>query len=823
MATNKVSSAAKYDESDIDVLDFPEAIREKASYYIGSVDGMGVFTIVREALDNGVDEALAGRNTFTHLHISKTAKGENEYWILDKGAGIPVKPKLFKGDRIPAIELVLTKLHSSGKFTNSAYATSRGVHGLGVKTLNALSTHFEVWTHREDQWYHLGFQRGIKTADLKKCKSPLNPLTKKPLSEGTLIRAVPDPKIFKKTQSLSKEAVVTWANVSAFFTPKFKVLISDDKGNQKEIYHPNGPKDYVTKRLAKHDAAASPLSPAVFSYTNPMVDCVCQFTDFDGVDFAGFTNGLFNTDGGTHVSSFFQALKNSLNAQSAKKIALTVAEIQDGVIGLVNFKANGPQFTSQTKDKLSDERAGAQLQEDLTKEFETFFKGNKALATKIIDRSLQFRSLREKFLNDKKALGLIKKTKGKGFPQKAKLCPKAKPEDRELFICEGDSAMGSVAGARDPDYQEALPLKGRPQNALRVTASKLFGIDDKKKRSNSYENMAVNILTMIGFDPNSKDPYNNLRVGKVIALSDPDPDGPFHKDTELEVYADSKWQSVSVVDLAGKNWANKEYKVVAWNGKSYSLTEAYDCRVTEHSDQEVAIAFSDGYKVRVSPSHNFPVYTNKRDVRSETLLSNGMQMVPASKLKTGDRIMATPEGLSIGELFEPNVPMSFRSIVKIKQRTLDEAQPWYCLTVPGYHNFRLPSGIFSKNCHINSLILTLLFKFLPGLFDRGMVYAMDLPEFYHLSRDGKTLIGGSTTEDVGQKMKDAGLPAGGSIKHIKGLAEVDSSILNRLAFDPPTRLLRQILPTKAANGETEFLRLMSKDTDSRRELLGITE
>lgn len=148
MATK--AKKAVYDEDSIQVLGFPDAVRKKTSFYIGPTDASGVWTIVREAADNAVDEALAERNNFVHIHFDKTPKGIPQYWVRDNGAGIPVRPKKFDDVTVPAIEAILTRMHSSGKFDDKAYSVARGTHGLGLKATNALSVEFEVFTCRED-------------------------------------------------------------------------------------------------------------------------------------------------------------------------------------------------------------------------------------------------------------------------------------------------------------------------------------------------------------------------------------------------------------------------------------------------------------------------------------------------------------------------------------------------------------------------------------------------------------------------------------------------------------------------------------------------
>lgn len=470
MATSKPTVAATYDESNIKILGFPEAVRKKATYYIGPVDGTGVWTIVREPADNTVDEALAGRNNFCHIHIDADEHNRPQFWIRDNGAGIPVKNvALEDGSKMPAIQAILTKLHSSGKFDDKAYAVARGTHGLGMKATNALSLEMEVWTCRDGAWYSMQFSRGILQRALKKCAAPVSPLTQKPLTKGTLIRTIPDSKIFSSLK-FPLSLMVEWARISAYFTPSFKVLLSSASGSRKEIYYPEGPKAYTKERVAH--LKCTPLSPDVFLCQNALIDCVAQFTDFDGIDFAAFTNGLRNVEGGVHTNAFFQSLAKAIEPFKRPRQEFTIQELKEGVVGIINAKLSAPQFDSQTKEKLVDARAGKPVFDTLVVELTKFFKGNRSLADKICTRCDELRGLKNKFKASKDVLKELRKVTSMGFPENSSTSPKAKPEERELFLVEGDSAGGCFVGST-----ELLLANGNSISYLQLVEDFKKGID----------------------------------------------------------------------------------------------------------------------------------------------------------------------------------------------------------------------------------------------------------------------------------------------------------------------------------------------------------
>jgi DNA gyrase subunit B len=805
MATTK-KTAVTYDEDSIEVLDFPDAVRKKTSFYIGPTDESGVWTIVREAADNAVDEALAERNNFVHIHFGKTDKGLPEYWVRDNGAGIPVKPKKFKDVTLPTIEAILTRLHSSGKFHDKAYSIARGSHGLGLKATNALSTEFEVFTFRDGSWYSLQYSKGIKTRDLKKCRPPVSPASGKPIASGTVIRVVPDKSIFSSL-NFSPALAIEWAQVSAYFTPKFKVLLTSHKGSKKEIYYPEGPKAFTKDRVEK--LKCTPLSPDVFVYSSALCDCVAQFTDYDGTELKAFTNGLHNAEGGVHYNAFFAALKKAIDPHIKVRQEFTINELKEGVVGLINAKLSAPNFDSQTKEKLVDDRADKPLHAMLVTELTKFFASNKALAHKICARCFELKNLKNKFVASKNVLKEIRRVTSLGFPSKATTSPHAKPDQRELFLVEGDSAGGIARQARDGSYQEILPLRGKILNALKHTDERVLLSEE-----------VLNILAMIGFDPKASNPYDKLRVGKIICLSDPDPDGPLHGDTPLnvatfendDVKGEPIWHRVTMAELATQEWLNRKYYVNAYNGKTFVLAQAHSSRVTEYGSKQITLGFENGKKIICSPSHQFALASQRYDQRVVGQLANGMQMIRADRLKTGDRLCQPLE------MKGPNASNSKMTVLGITRCKVSQCDPtpWYCLTVPTYHNFVLECGVVSKNCHINSLILTLLFKYLPDLFKRGIVYAAQTPEFYSVA--GGRLFGGSSPSDVEAQLARAKVK--GTARHIKGYGEIDPDILRVLAFEPSTRRVVKITSLEKSRNQ-EFIDIMGEGSAGRRILLGI--
>lgn len=514
-----------YDSSSIKNLQFPESVRTKPGMYIGPTDSSGVLTITRELLDNSVDEALEGRCSVCGVHLMEGG----EIWAYDDGSGIPsgttevTNPADHKVTKVPTLRAVYGVLHTSGKFNDAAYQASRGTHGVGAKSTNALSTEFEVWTLNKGKWWHILFHKGKVKTDVEVVKAPpKNPATGKLPVKGTIVRFIPDKSIFSSTR-MPRLELFEWAKLSAYLTPGLTVRLSyTAKGEvkRKSFNFPDGVSQYLTDRLdqlSKEAEFGVLEGPAFVASPNALYDCAIRFTSYDGFGMLAYTNGLVNADGGNHMTSMLNALKEALQPYVGKKQEFTLHELKDGLVGLINAKLSSPKFSSQTKDKLVDERALAPVKEALLKEFQAFFSKNKKLAVAIVERAVKLRQLKSKFVASKQLLTKLRKISAKGLPAKGATAPKCKPEDRETYLLEGDSAAGGMRFARFESFQEFLPLKGKPKNVMRGQVSK----QDKSLESEEI----LNIFAMIGFDPKQEDPYAKLRTGKIIIMADGDPDG----------------------------------------------------------------------------------------------------------------------------------------------------------------------------------------------------------------------------------------------------------------------------------------------------------
>lgn len=528
--TEKPKKNLKYSEDEISGFTRDlEKIQAKPTLYIGPTDDAGVFTLLRECVDNAVDEARAGRNDTVRVFIEGP---QGPFWILDNGVGIPVG--IHKKMKISTLTHVLTNLQSSGKMqAGVAYKSAVGTHGVGIKATNALSKEFEVWTHRADAggWHYTRFEKGHEKVAVKKCKPSEAPdfaNVKLKVSKGTLIKFSPDPKFFGKSK-ISLPDVVRWARMTSYMNPGLNIILHAG-GKSKEWKSKDGIKDYLNDRVEK--LGATLFSKKTIFHNSSTLEMILAFSDVEGSQVEFFTNTVRNVEEGVHAEDVYRALFDSLKpylkvkeAKKSKakkpkkksagpKYPFTPSDLRDGLLGLVNYKIDAPQFDSQTKEKLVDGRVKGVCYAEALDVFAAFWKENAKLAKDLIQRATSLREKTSDFLKDKKLLKNVGAAKKAVISKLAPVLGKVPAEQRELFIVEGDSAGGGCKRARDKSFQAVYPMKGKPLNVM----------DAKQDKINNNAEV-TGLLAAIGADEKGKGGVPSLLYGKIIIMADPDVDG----------------------------------------------------------------------------------------------------------------------------------------------------------------------------------------------------------------------------------------------------------------------------------------------------------
>jgi len=513
----------QYDASKLGKLEGLEAVRKKPGMYIGGTDERALHHCISEVLDNSIDEHLAGHGK--KIEVSVHVDGSIS--IRDEGRGIPVD--IHPQYKIPGVEMVLTTLHSGGKYGQGGYIFSGGTHGVGAKCVNAVSEWFEVEVSRDGKVYHMEFERGktVKKLDV----------IGKSKSTGTLITFKPDPEIFKETIEFKKELIVGRLRELAFLNPGLEIAFIDERTENTEperYFYKDGIEEFV-KQLGKNKQLVHPKpvrisrvkEGAVMVEEKPRpvkVDIVLQYNDSYTDQILCFTNTINNPDGGSHLAGFRSALTRAINQHAKsnnllkdKDPAISGDDVREGIVAVISLLHPDPKFESQTKVKLLSPEVEGIVSSATYESLMSFFDGNPGTAKKIIEKSLNAARAREAA---RKAREAVRKTAltGGGLPGKLADCSSRNPEDSELFIVEGDSAGGSAKQGRNRQNQAILPIRGK---LINVEKARL----DKVLQNNEIRTMITAVGTGIGDGGEGAFNLERLRYHKIIIMTDADVDG----------------------------------------------------------------------------------------------------------------------------------------------------------------------------------------------------------------------------------------------------------------------------------------------------------
>ncbi len=516
---DKIKKPKAYDEQSIERYAGLQGIRKTPGTYIGPSDSSGLWTIFRELGDNHVDQTLAGRNTDSYL----IDEGNGVYWAFDTGPGIPVGKKEFENEhgqkeKLSVLYVATGLTHAGSHFSGNEI--SRGVHGLGQKTTNAMSKSFTVWTHREGKWYCIEYKDAKLHKDTYECKAPKLPFGLK-VKKGTVIRFEPDLKLFMKNSQMPLEELKQWCRLTSLLVPQITVHFVNAKGKEK-VFHSKGPEHWLKSKCEELQLTQTGKT---FAFKSSTSDVIVAFTDMEGSNnVAAYTNGLNNKEGGEQLKALQDALVKSLRLLSKKKktgsgkskkegFGWNPQDVLDGLVGLVNFKISAPKFSDQPKTRLIDERVYAIAYAELLDAWNAFWKKNKGMAKELIARAETIREKTADFLKDKKLIKKVKDANKKLSTKLAGIVGSTPAEDRELYLVEGDSAGGGAKRARNKKTQAVFPMRGKPLNVLNA----------KKEQINNNEEIAT-ILAAIGVS-DKEGQEDKINYGKIILMADSDVDG----------------------------------------------------------------------------------------------------------------------------------------------------------------------------------------------------------------------------------------------------------------------------------------------------------
>ena len=502
-----MAEQTNYDAGNIQVLEGLEAVRMRPGMYIGSTSARGLHHLVYEVVDNSVDEALAGYAT----HIEVTICEDNSIEVIDDGRGIPTG---MHETGMPAVELVLSKLHAGGKFGGGGYKVSGGLHGVGISVVNALSewTIVDVYQHGKIQ--EISFERGNKTSDLKEIGTTDR--------TGTTVRFKPDSQIFETT-IFEFDVLKTRLQELAFLNKGLRITLSDKRGEgRSESFHYEGG---LVQFIEYLNEAKEAITPSVISIDNTrddvVVDVALQYNDSYSETILSFVNNINTIDGGTHLSGFRTALTRTLNDYGRKagilkenESNLTGEDVREGLTAVVSVKVLEPQFEGQTKGKLGNSEVKGITDTIVSDGLRVFLEEHPAEAKKIIEKATNASRAREAARKARELTRRKNALEVSSLPGKLADCSEKDTTMTEIYLVEGDSAGGTAKQGRDRRYQAILPLRGKILNVEKARLDKILA-------NAEIRSMITAFGTGIGQDFD----ITKSRYNKIIIMTDADVDG----------------------------------------------------------------------------------------------------------------------------------------------------------------------------------------------------------------------------------------------------------------------------------------------------------
>ncbi|EHR76237.1 MAG: DNA gyrase subunit B [uncultured Candidatus Poseidoniales archaeon] len=510
-----------YGASSIQVLEGLEAVRKRPGMYLGDPhDGTALHHCIWEVVDNSVDEHLAGHTA----QIDIVLNPDHSVSVRDYGRGIPVG--IHEEYGISAAEVIMTKLHAGGKFDNSSYKVSGGLHGVGVSAVNAVSEWMDVTIHRNGTIYFQRYEAGVPVAPLAEIGTCDD--------TGTTISFKPDLTIFTEVTEFEFEQINTRVRETAFLNAGLMIVIADDRneeGHKVEHHYEGGLSEFVSqlneRREIMHENVITITGSKDIEKGPVEVELALQWSDAFSESIMCYTNIIRNKDGGTHMSGLRTALTSCVNGYAKKRNllkgeGLSGEDVREGLAAVVSVKHPDPSFSSQTKDKLVSSEVTGIVQTIVYEKLGEFFEENPNVAKQIVDKALLASKAREAA---RKARDLTRRKgvlEGGGLPGKLADCQSRDPSECEVYLVEGDSAGGSAKTGQDFRIQAILPLRGKILNVERQkhNIAKVF-------QNNEIQTMIRAFGAGVGNNPDDEGAFNpeKLRYSKIILMTDADIDG----------------------------------------------------------------------------------------------------------------------------------------------------------------------------------------------------------------------------------------------------------------------------------------------------------
>ena len=786
MAEN--SQETSYEAKDIQVLSGLTAVRKRPSMYIGSTGLRGLHHLVYEAVDNSIDEALAGFCTKIMVIIHK----DNKITVVDNGRGIPVDmhPKFNK----PALEIVMTKLHAGGKFDKKTYKVSGGLHGVGISVTNALSKELIAEVNRNGKIYRQKYERGKPASEVE--------IVGESASTGTKITFLPDDEIFPDRE-FHFETLASRLRELAFLNKGLSITLEDERTNKKHVFEYSGGIISFVQYLNQNKM---PLHNVIYlnkEKNGINAEIAMQYNDGYQENIFSFANNINTEEGGTHLIGFKTALTRVMNNYAEKNkmndVKLSSEDVREGLTAVISIKLPEPQFEGQTKTKLGNSEVKGLVDSIVSSSLGSFLEENPAIAKIIINKTINAAQAREAA---RKAREL---TRRKGalnhgsLPGKLADCSERDPSKSELFLVEGDSAGGCFSR----DTKVAL-VDGR-----NLSFKELAEEDMKGKRNYCYTIKKDGSIG-IGLIKNPRKTKENAEVIKIILDNDYEivctPDHKFMLRDGGYTKAEHLKDDISLMPL-NKNLLKKETFVKRFfnndENAMLEMVENYNHKVKKIIKLEQRI---DVYDLEVEGTHNFAlasgifVHNSAKQGRNRAFQAIlplrgkilNVEKARLNKIFENEEIttMITAIGTSVGEEFD--------------------------IKTARYHKIILMTDADVDGAHIRTLLLTFLYRYMKPLIEAGYVYIAQ-PPLYKVKK-GKNAYYVYNDVKLNELLEKIGRE-GISMQRYKGLGEMNPQQLWETTMDTEKRTLLQVSLEDAVEADEIFTVLMGDQVEPRRNFI----
>jgi DNA gyrase subunit B len=779
-----------YTAKDITVLEGLEPVRLRPGMYIGTTGPRGLHHLVYEVVDNAVDEALAGHNVLVDVRIHP----DNSVTVRDAGRGIPVD--IVEDQGLPALTVVLTKLHAGGKFGGEGYKVSGGLHGVGVSVVNALSEWLVATVCRDGKTYRQEFTRGAPQGDMElvgECSEA---------ETGTTISFLPDPEIFDETE-FSAATLLQRLRETAFLTRGLRIVLHDERagGRTEEFHYEGGISDFVKHVNSGKDALHKHVVYFEGETEDGSVEVAMQWNASYVESVFTFANNINTSEGGTHLSGFRSALTGTLNKYARDKALLKEKEdnlegedVREGLAAVVSVKLRNPQFEGQTKAKLGNPPIESLVKTVVNQKLAEFLEENPTEARQIITKAVSAARAR---MAARKARELTRRKsalENSALPGKLADCTIKDADAAELFIVEGDSAGGSAKQARDRTYQAILPLRGKIINSEKNRINKVLS---------NAEIQAM--ITAIGTGFGDEFDIANIRYGRIIVMTDADVDGAHIRTLVLTFLYRTMPQLferghvyIAVPPLYKVKLGNQEL----YFEKDHQLEEL----LVRERVKDIGVAARDGADAQITEAKFWRFARELETLEAwsaklESEFPRAGAFALAHGLVEGAATDADdPEGLVAAlpsTAYELSVAETHADRVRVKVVETETGTATF---------FDLPAAMLSS----------------PTLDSTRRAYRkvadlVGLPPF--------TLTYGKKTErahsmfELRQKLIELAKEGIQQISRFKGLGEMNPEQLWETTMDPARRMLLQVEVDDAAAADEVFTMLMGDAVEPRREFI----